>query len=560
MEMWLVIACYLRTSEKWSLLGLCKNACEAVVLGVEAPAGSKVFNREQAMAFIRVSILGQSIWLTGKAGSGKSYVIRAVATAVAQACGSDSVAICAPTGTAAKVASVDDMIGTTLHFGFNIRSRKRARGEPLVQIENQDAEMTTDETMHANETGEHMEGGDPNIVEGGAPTCVLDNQTKKRLRAKKLIVIDETSMASSEMIDLVDSALKKANSSNAPFGGVPIMAVADFFQLEPVMSMADIQRAGGKKWAFESDAWAHLRPVQLTKVVRQKDWQYVAVLNRMRVGKTTDEDMHWIKRHSRKIGSAELAIFPSNAKCKRRNDLKLASIDSPLITIHASYDVVQGVRLVNGRYEMRPLSSQKIEVDRIRWSSADIVKRGPNGEAARLNLKAGCRVRCLRNIYEGRYGLDRELQTSNGQLGTVTSIDSDHYEVVRVMWDALGEGGACETAVHKVAWVCKQTFKIEGCSVFAISWQVPLALAAAITIHSAQGGTFSQHLDVDPRGMEPVYRLGKKKWIPKPASAYVAMSRATCISNVRVLPDFSKDDVAVDKFVLAYYRRVFGEV
>lgn len=561
MELWFVVACHLRISEKWTLMGLCKDACEAVLLRVEAPDGKQVFNREQAMAFVRVAILGQSIWLTGKAGSGKSHVTRAVATAVAQACGSQAVAICAPTGTAARVASVGELRGNTLHFGFNIRSRKRAAGEPLVQTENQSAHERPAEAMHEHETGEHVEGGDAKSVAGGAPTCVLDRPTNERLKAKKLVIIDESSMASSEMIDLVDVALKKVNSSNAPFGGVTVMAIADFFQLEPVLAKADIQRAGGKKWAFESDSWAHLRPVQLTQVIRQKDSHFAAVLNRMRVGQTTDADTTWLKRESRQSGSADLAIFPSNAKCKLRNDNKLAAIDSPLITITASYAVVKTVSMAEG-HGMQELPPNRVPLHLLRWSSADIVKRGPNGEPATVQIKVGCRVRCLRNVYVGSYGFDRELQTSNGQLGTVTGVESEFEENdgVRVMWDALGEEEAQETVVRRTSWVRRQSFKVDDRPVYAVSKQIPLALAAAITIHSAQGGTFAQQLDVDPRGVEPVQRLGQTHWVPKPASAYVAMSRATAIANVRILPSFSKRDVVADPFVLEYYKRVFGGV
>lgn len=565
-ELWLFVAPHLRTCHKWSLLGVCKDAFEAVVLVVEAPGGKRVFNREQAMAFVRVAVLGQSIWLTGKAGSGKSHVTRAVASAVAEDCGENTVAICAPTGTAARVASVGDLRGTTLHFGFNIRSRNRLPGDPLVQIDNGVVQgENVAAAMHEQETGEHVEGGDPNNAVGGAPTCVLDRPTRARLKTRKLLIIDETSMASSEMMDMVDSALKNLHSSNAPFGGVTVMAIADFFQLEPVMSQVDIARAGGKKWAFESDAWQHLRPVQLTQVVRQKDPEFAAVLNRMRVGQTTDQDTAWLKRASRKSGSGELAIFPSNAKCKRRNDDRLAAIDSPSVTISAVYSVVKATRLPDGGIEMHPLPPDRVRHHLLRWSSADIVKRGPNGEAATLQLKVGCRVRCIRNIYVGSYGLDRELDTSNGQLGTVTAIESDYTEDdgVRVLWDALGEAEARETVIRRVGWVRKQNFRVDDCTVYTVSRQVPLALAAAITIHSAQGGTFAQNLDVDPQGVQPVWPNGpngQKVWVPKAASAYVAMSRATCISNVRILSSFSKRDVVADQFVLDYYMRVFGSV
>jgi hypothetical protein len=130
---------------------------------------------------------------------------------------------------------------------------------------------------------------------------------------------------------------------------------------------------------------------------------------------------------------------------------------------------------------------------------------------------------------------------------------------VAVLWDALGEHEARETVVRRSRWVRRQSFEVDDCAVYAAARQVPLALAAAITIHSAQGGTFSQQLDVDPRGMQPVRQNGRPgRWVPKPASAYVAMSRATCIANVRIESSFSKQDVVADPFVLGYYRRVFG--
>lgn len=561
-ELWVMVASCLLTVEKWSLVGVCKDTREAVMIAVESPGGNRVFNREQAMAFVCVAILGKSIWLTGKAGTGKSHVTRAVASVVAEECGRNAVAICAPTGTAARVASVGDLKGTTLHFGFNIRSRNRKNGSPPVCTESQATNRGSIMETHENETGGHMEGSDPESIAGGAPTCVLDAPTKSRLRSKKLLIIDEASMASSEMVDVVDSALKKVNDSTAPFGGVTVMAIADFFQLEPVLSKADIERAGGKKWAFESQAWARLMPVQLTQVVRQKDQQFAAVLNRMRVGQTTDSDTSWLNRHSRKSGRPELAIFPSNAKCKKRNDAEFAAIDSDLFIFPAHYTAKKMVTTDDGRSQMEFLPVHRVRLSLLRWPSAEIVKRGPNGEGAKLHLKVGCRVRCIRNIYVGSYGIDRELETSNGQLGTVSGFQGEIEGIpaVRVVWDALGDNGPLETTVYAAPWVRKQSFRIDDCAVFTVARQIPLALASAITIHSAQGGTFSQQLDVDPRGVQPLQRNGHTQWVPKPASAYVAMSRATCISNVRILGSFSKRDVSVDQFVLDYYRRVFGEI
>jgi hypothetical protein len=337
-ELWTLVDSHMRTCDKWSLLGVCRTARAAVVSAVEAPGGSAVFNREQAAAFVRVAILGQSIWLTGKAGTGKSHVTRAVALAVAERCGAAAVAICAPTGTAARVASVGALRGATLHMAFNVRSRRRAPGDPAVQLGGEGGGEDSIEAVHARETGECVEGSDADGDLGGVPTCVLDGATRRRLQATQLLIVDEASMASSEMIDLVDSALRRANGRSAPFGGVVVMAIADFLQLDPVVSPAAVARAGGKKWAFEAAAWAHLRPVQLALVVRQKDPQFAAVLNRMRVGQTTDQDVEWLKRAGRTRGDAELAIFPSNKKCKRRNDQVLRAIDAPLVAIEAVYE------------------------------------------------------------------------------------------------------------------------------------------------------------------------------------------------------------------------------
>jgi len=114
--------------------------------------------------------------------------------------------------------------------------------------------------------------------------AVMNKNVKYRLRQAKCILIDEVSMLSGEVLDVASDIAKYALEDDAPWGGIRVIAVGDFAQLPPV------SRTQPKPWAFLSNVWSRsaFTPVVLTEQVRSEHAPFQAVLNKIRLGDIDD--------------------------------------------------------------------------------------------------------------------------------------------------------------------------------------------------------------------------------------------------------------------------------
>jgi len=173
-------------------------------------------------------VRGQSLFLTGNAGTGKSFCGREAIKSK-----NGNIAVTAASGSAAALLG-----GQTLHNLLGIK--------PAVGVS--PAEVTK-------------------LVHGDA---------KESMRKLDLLVIDEVSMVGAELFEQANAILQDARDCADPFGGVQLLLVGDFLQLKPI----------NDAWAFESDAWkaAGLESAVLTESMRQEDPEFVDLLNAVRVG------------------------------------------------------------------------------------------------------------------------------------------------------------------------------------------------------------------------------------------------------------------------------------
>jgi len=110
---------------------------------------------------------------------------------------------------------------------------------------------------------------------------VMKNQyAKSRWRRCNVLIIDEISMISGDLFDLIDKVAKAVRGDDRPFGGIQLVLSGDFLQLPPVC------RIGSASFAFESKAWerAEIKVVELTEVYRQRDETFVKLLYQIRFG------------------------------------------------------------------------------------------------------------------------------------------------------------------------------------------------------------------------------------------------------------------------------------
>ena len=228
----------------------------------------------------------QSVFLTGKAGTGKSTFLKYICDNVRK-----EHVVLAPTGIAAV-----NVGGVTLHSFFRIPFKPLLPDDPEF-----DMKRMRDRMKYPKE---------------------LINLIKN----VELIVIDEISMVRADIIDFVDKILKVYTGNfREPFGGKQMLFVGDIFQLEPVVTgdMRDVlARYYPQPYFFNAGVFGDMKivPVELLKVYRQTDSDFVGLLDRVRVGRPLRDD-----------------ISRLNAKVIRRDDGRM------VMTLATTRDIVDNI-------------------------------------------------------------------------------------------------------------------------------------------------------------------------------------------------------------------------
>lgn len=207
-------------------------------------------NQELRTAWDFVEHTGISIFLTGKAGTGKTTFLRALKEHSAK-----TMIVVAPTGVAAVNAS-----GVTIHSFFQLPL------SPFVPGARQ-----------------------------GTDRYGFSKEKLRIVRALDLLVIDEISMVRADLLDAVDAALRKYRRSSLPFGGVQLLMIGDLQQLAPVVTPSDdalLRPYYSTPYFFGSHALAQIPyvTIQLTQVFRQQNERFVELLNHVRAGHITPSD------------------------------------------------------------------------------------------------------------------------------------------------------------------------------------------------------------------------------------------------------------------------------
>lgn len=171
------------------------------------------------------------------------------------------------------------------------------------------------------------------IIENAKQNFHLSNRI---LRATEIIV-DEISMLSGKALDIANLICKAIkNRPDLPFGGIKLIVVGDFFQLPPVdpsQKEAD--------WAFESFSWkeANFKSVQLTEFMRTKDMEFLKVLSRIRRGRITPEERDFLNRHKLRKGENFIGarIFARKKMVQEYNEKSLKALGGSIQTFYTDY-------------------------------------------------------------------------------------------------------------------------------------------------------------------------------------------------------------------------------
>ncbi len=417
-----------------------------------------------------ISYTRQSVFMTGKAGTGKSTFLRHIVENTKK-----RTVVLAPTGIAAVNAG-----GVTLHSFFHLPFKPLLPDDPELQIRNL--------RQRLKHTAEQQ----------------------KLIRELELIVIDEVSMVRADIIDFIDKVLRLYSGRfREPFGGKQLLLVGDIFQLEPVVTsdMRDIFRdLYPNLYFFSAKVFRDfaLVPIELRKVYRQSDSLFIGMLDRMRLGAVSAED----------IAMLNSRVDPEASSPERQKEFTMT-----LAPKRDTVDAINTSRL--GRLK-RKLHTFHGEIrDKFPESSLPV--------PLVLELKVGAQVVFVRN--------DPEKRWVNGTIGKIHSISENSLEVEL-------ENGQIHTITREV-WenvsyrYDKETKKIDE-EVLGTFTQYPLRLAWALTIHKSQGLTFPRVI-IDLEG--GAFAAGQ---------AYVALSRCQSLEGLTLRTKVNPYDFFVNPAIRSF--------
>ncbi len=263
--------------------------------------------RDLALDFVLNT--GHNVFLTGKAGTGKTTLLKEIV----KTCKKNFVVV-APTGIASINAG-----GVTIHSFFHLPN---ASFLP-VSIGRNNSFLSYQEL----------------IAQQRVKT------SKRQLFSNlELLIIDEISMVRADTLDAIDQVLKKYRRSNLPFGGVQLLVMGDLYQLSPVVRNNDwhfLKPYYPTPFFFSANAWRNSESIrlELTKVYRQKDNTFVEILNNIRSGKVSEKDITTLnKRVTQDIGQDYIILSTHNNSVDLINKNRLNEISESMASLDAQIE------------------------------------------------------------------------------------------------------------------------------------------------------------------------------------------------------------------------------
>ena len=424
---------------------------------------------ELSMAWDIIENTGANLFLTGKAGTGKTTFLKDVREKSTK-----RLIVLAPTGIAAINAG-----GVTIHSFFQLPL------SPYV----------------------------PGATFGGEEQKYYRFSKVKRniIRTMDLLVIDEISMVRADLLDAIDSVMRRYREHDKPFGGVQLLLIGDLQQLAPVIKDDEwsmLSKFYSTPYFFSSNVLnaANYHTVELKTVYRQQDEDFISILNQIRENRATDETLAILNKR----------YIPDFVPDKKSDYIRLTTHNYP-------------AQMINDK-ELSLLPSKeyvfKAEVE------GDFPETSYPADD-NLVLKQGAQIMFIKN--------DPEKRFFNGMIGEVVSLDDTHI-IVR------GKNGGESFGLEKSEWTNSKytlddvTKEIKE-TVEGVFRQYPLRLAWAITIHKSQGLTF-EHAIID---VSHSFAHGQ---------TYVALSRCRTLQGIVLSEPLQRDAIVCDRTLDTYINTI----
>lgn len=373
----------------------------------------------------------RSVFLTGKAGTGKTTLLREIIRTTHK-----NTVVVAPTGIAALNAG-----GVTIHSMFQLPFGGFIPENTTPHF-SENTKFETKATLRRH------------FKMGGLKKSVIRNM--------ELLIIDEVSMLRADLLDAMDFMMQTVRKKAIPFGGVQVLYIGDLLQLPPVIRDEEWQTLRNYykgKFFFHAHVVQENPPlyIELSKIFRQTDDKFISVLNNLRNNQITSEDIQALNQYVQpdfdlKANKGFITLTTHNAKADTINSQSLFDLKGELITYKPA---------IVGDF---PEKIYPIEFD--------------------LQLKLGAQVMFVKN------DLSFEKNYFNGKMGVIQSLSSQEIWVHFPEENKTIEVDKYEW--QNIRYTVDETTKEIKEEVLGTFVHYPIKLAWAITVHKSQGLTFDK--------------------------------------------------------------------
>jgi ATP-dependent DNA helicase PIF1 len=337
-----------------------------------------------------------------------------------------------------------------------------------------------------------------------------------------ILVVDEVSMLSLKLFNLLNDIGKAIRKNLKPFGGIQVIFSGDFYQLPPVGDKDDLD---SQRFCFESDDWNSVFhrdcQIELKKIFRQTDEIYSNILNQIREGRIKRRSNELLLEYvGREIDPNLVAeptkLFPTKNKVEQINISKMSILHSEEKDFKIQY--IKDLEMTKSEKETRrPFSDKDIQLE-LDFLAGNLMCE------KEMKLKIGAQVMSIVNI-KSEQG---DILICNGSQGIVKEFCPENgYPKVKY-------NNGIEMVMVRHTW---ESEKIPGIGVS----QIPLILSWALTIHKSQGATLdAAEIDVG----SGIFECGQ---------TYVALSRVKSLNGL-YLTSFDAKRIRINKKVKEYYE------